>query len=188
MVSPDTRVDEISAERKMKPRNIFLYIMLSFIIWHVLMPANVFALSIGEKAPLFSLKDISGREWSLKDLKGKVVFINFWGSWCHPCKKELPALNELQKKNKDVVVLAVNIDKSSATVDTFLKKHPLDQLTILLDSESKVISSFGARAMPTSFILDGYGKVRFVHYGFNEKNDPMLWENELREILNGGQG
>ena len=168
----------------MKTKNILLYILLTLVIWHI-SSLNVLACSIGDDAPGFSLKDISGRDWSLGDLKGKAVFINFWGSWCQPCRKELPMLNELQKKNKEVVIIAVNIDKSRGSADTFLRKISLDQLTILLDPGTKVVSSFGARAMPTSYILDRGGKVRFIHYGFNEGKDPLLWETEIKELLNG---
>ena len=168
----------------MRTKGILLYILLTLILGHI-SSMRVHACSIGDNAPGFSLKDISGRDWSLEDLKGKAVFINFWGTWCQPCKKELPALNELQRKNKEVVIIAINIDKSRETADTFLKKISLDQLTILLDPMTKVVSSFGARAMPTSYILNREGKVRFIHYGFDEKKDPLLWEAELKELLNG---
>lgn len=170
----------------MKGLRIFLYITLSFIIWHILMPEDASALSIGEKPPAFSLNDMSGREWSLKDLKGRVVFINFWATWCQPCRKEIPALNELQKKNRGVLVLAINIDRKSSQVDEFLKRYSIDRLTVLLDPEGKTASSYAARAMPSSFILDKDGKARFVHYGFDERRDPVLWENEIKELLNGG--
>lgn len=168
----------------MKTKDILFRLLLALFVWQI-SSTSVLACSVGDDAPGFSLKDISGRDWSLEDLKGKVVFINFWGTWCQPCKKELPALNELQRKNKEVVIIAINIDKTRESADTFLKKISLDQLTILLDPGTKVVSSFGARAMPTSYILDREGKVRFIHYGFNEKKDPLLWETELRELLNG---
>jgi len=168
----------------MKTKDILFRLLLALFVWQI-SSTSVLACSVGDDAPGFSLKDISGKDWSLEDLKGKVVFINFWGTWCQPCKKELPALNELQRKNKEVVIIAINIDKTRESADTFLKKISLDQLTILLDPGTKVVSSFGARAMPTSYILDREGKVRFIHYGFNEKKDPLLWETELKELLNG---
>ena len=168
----------------MKTKAILLRLLMALIMWHI-SSLSVLACSIGDDAPEFSLKDISGKEWSLEDLKGKAVFINFWGTWCQPCRKELPMLNELQKNNKEVVIIAINIDKSRSMTDAFLKKIPLDQLTILLDPGTEVVSSFGARAMPTSYLLDREGKVRFIHYGFNEKKDPLLWEAELKELLHG---
>ena len=168
----------------MKTKDILFRLLLALTVWHI-SSMSVHACSIGDDAPGFSLKDISGREWALEALKGKAVFINFWGTWCQPCKKELPALNELQRKNKEVVIIAINIDKRRETADAFLKKISLDQLTVLLDPGTKVVSSFGARAMPTSYLLDREGKVRFIHYGFNEKKDPLLWELELKELLNG---
>ena len=125
----------------MKTKDILFRLLLALFVWQI-SSTSVLACSVGDDAPGFSLKDISGRDWSLEDLKGKVVFINFWGTWCQPCKKELPALNELQRKNKEVVIIAINIDKTRESADTFLKKISLDQLTILLDPGTKVVSLY----------------------------------------------
>ena len=168
---------------KMKTKDILLYILLTLIIGQI-SSISTHASSIGDNAPLFSLRDIYGRAWPLEDLKGKVVFINFWATWCTPCRKELPMLNELQKKSKDVVVLAVNIDKKRSNVESFLKGYSLN-IPILLDPDSRVVANYGAWAMPTSFILDRDGRIRFIHFGFDKDRDPGLWEKEINEISGG---
>lgn len=167
----------------MKTKDVLLYILLTLIIGQI-SSISTHASSIGDNAPLFSLRDISGRTWPLEDLNGKVVFINFWATWCTPCRKELPMLNDLQKKRKDVVVLAVNIDKKRSNVESFLKRYPLD-IPVLLDPDGRVVANYGARAMPASFILDRDSRVRFIHFGFDEDKDPGLWEKEINEISGG---
>lgn len=146
---------------------------------------HAFAFILGEKAPPFALKDMSGKDVRLDDLRGKIVFINFWASWCAPCKKELPLLDALQRaRDKEMVILAVNIDKRRVNTDNFLKRHPLT-LKVLFDPDGNVVASYGARAMPTSFILDREGIVRYIHFGFDEKKDPLLWDREIDELAGG---
>lgn len=141
---------------------------------------------INQKAPEFTLKDLSGKTVSLNDYRGKVVFIDFWASWCPPCKKEFPEINKfIQKyKDSDVAVLAVNVDKRRANVDDFLSQLPQlsKKMVVLLDTESSVISSYNAKAMPTSFIVDKEGVIRFVHFGYNE-SDPRAWADEIDKLL-----
>ncbi|TAN59911.1 TlpA family protein disulfide reductase [bacterium] len=144
------------------------------------------AARLNEKAPAFALPGIDDRPVSLADFKGNVVFINFWASWCGPCKQELPEINKLMEKYKDTnaVCLAINIDKKKAHAIDFLAKLPKvsRKLLPLLDTDSKVIPVYGAAAMPTSFILDKEGVVRYIHYGFNE-HDPAKWADEINTLL-----
>ncbi|MCC7202093.1 MAG: TlpA family protein disulfide reductase [Nitrospirae bacterium] len=142
---------------------------------------------LNDRAPDFSLQDRYGKTISLGDMKGRVVFVNFWANWCPPCKKEFPELNKLSKKYKeaDFVILAINLDKQRANVDDFLGKLPeplSDRMIILLDPRSRVVSSYGARAMPTSFIIDKQETIRYVHLGFNE-SDPGKWITEIDSLI-----
>lgn len=145
-----------------------------------------FAAWLNDKAPDFALQDINGNKIALAGLKGKVVYINFWASWCLPCKEEFPELNKLAEKYKDsdFIMLAVNIDKVKSNMDDFLSKMPLPSknMIILLDSKAAVVSSYNARAMPTSFIIDKEGVIRYIHLGFNEK-DPEKWVKEVESLL-----
>jgi len=141
---------------------------------------------VNDSAPGFTLRDMNGNQVSLYTLKGEVVFINFWASWCGPCKKEFPELNTLAERYKGshFVVLAVNIDKKRKNADEFLERYgPVSQnMVILLDPESRVVASYGARAMPSSFLIDMTGVIRYVHLGFREENPP-LWVSEIESLL-----
>ncbi|MBI3609559.1 MAG: TlpA family protein disulfide reductase [Nitrospirae bacterium] len=142
---------------------------------------------INDKAPDFTLQDLNGQPVSLPGLKGKVIFIDFWADWCPPCKKEFPELNKLAERYKesDMLILAVNLDKKRAHVDEFLERLPMplsQRMTVLLDPQSTVVSSYGARAMPTSFIVDKEGVIRYIHLGFNEA-DPAKWVTEIEALL-----
>ncbi len=148
--------------------------------------APVRAAFINDSAPAFTLKDLSGEDRSLKDFAGQVVFINFWASWCPPCKKEFPEINELANEYKDhnVRVLAIILDKSLERVAGFLEKMNVDPgaVIILQDPSAKVVANYVARSMPTSFVVDHKGIIRFVHFGYDDK-DPAKWRAEIDALL-----
>ena len=160
--------------------------ILSILIISLLTIPLSFAAWLNDKAPDFTLQDIEGNKVALSDLKGKVVYINFWASWCPPCKEEFPELNILAEKyrDSDFIILAVNVDKVKSNMDDFLLKMPLPSknMIILVDPKASVVSSFNARAMPASFILDKEGVTKYMHLGFNEK-DPEKWVKEIDSLL-----
>jgi peroxiredoxin len=142
---------------------------------------------INDTAPDFTLHDMAGNSVSLPSLKGKVVLIDFWATWCQPCKKEFPALNRLADNHKDAdfVILGINLDKKKENAAEFLERMGLSlskNMIVLLDPQSSVVSSYAARAMPTSFIIDKTGLIRYVHLGFNEA-DPARWVAEIEPLL-----
>ncbi|OVE78152.1 hypothetical protein BVX98_01040 [bacterium F11] len=141
---------------------------------------------INDPAPPFSLENLKGEEVSLKKFEDKVVFINFWASWCPPCKKEFPELNQLAEeyKDKEFKLLAINLDKKQSRVEKYLKKIGIESpdMEILLDPKSEVVASYVARSMPSSFIVDKKGVIRYVHFGYSEK-DPTQWREELNSLL-----
>ena len=105
-----------------------------------------------------SLEDLSGRTWRLSDLKGKVVFINFWASWCGACVIEMPAMQGLHEhlKGRDFVMLAVDLQEPPGQVKRFMDIYKLT-FTALLDKDGEVSRSFGIRYIPTTFIIDKEG-------------------------------
>jgi len=119
-----------------------------------------------------------------QDLKGKIVIVDFWASWCAPCKASFPALNDLQKKyaKQGVVVIAVNVDEDRADMDKFLKSNP-PAFTVVRDVGQKLVAKVGVKSMPSSFVLDGEGKVRFVHSGFRGDKTKKEYEEQIESLL-----
>ena len=133
---------------------------------------SVMALSVGDMAPNFKLKNLeTGKYESLKKYRGKVVYLDFWASWCGPCRQSLPLLNELRSelKRKGFEVLAVNLDEDTEDAKTFLKQFPV-VYPVLLDPKGKVPQKYELPGMPTSFLLDKQGRVQKIHVGFKPKD------------------
>jgi peroxiredoxin len=107
----------------------------------------------------FTLTDLKGNEWTLSSLKGKVVLVNFWATWCPPCRKEMPDLNTLYNRFKDqgFVILAMS-DEERSTVEKYIGEHPVDY-PILLDPDRKANAAYKIEGIPKSFIYDRAGKM-----------------------------
>ncbi len=145
-------------------------------------PTVTLAAAVGQPAPFFKLEGADNNSYQLNDFKDKIVFINFWASWCTPCRKELPMLDQLQDKFDNLVVLAINIDRDIENANQFLEKYKI-RSRVLFDPQTNVVSSFGAVAMPSSYILDQNGIVRYKHYGFNSEKDTIKWSQEVSSLL-----
>jgi thiol-disulfide isomerase/thioredoxin len=132
----------------------------------------------GNRAPEFALKDASGAEVKLSGLHGKVVLVDFWASWCKPCKKELPELDKLAKAYKsagaDVTIVAINIDTKRENAESFLKSAKIANLTILFDPSSTSAEQFEPPTMPTSYLVDKKGIVKAVHEGYNPGDEKKV--------------
>ena len=110
------------------------------------------------KAQNFALKDLNGNEVHLKDYRGKVIFLNFWATWCLACLVEMPSMEKLYRKfkNKDFIILAVDMQEDLGTVRKFTEKFQLS-FPILLDEEGVVASYYGVRGIPASYFIDRTG-------------------------------
>jgi len=108
----------------------------------------------------FTLEDLTGPMVSLKDFQGKVIFLNFWASWCGPCRIEMPAMELLWQvfQDDDFVILAVDVREGRDTVSSFIEKNDYS-FPVLLDSRGKVANMYDLRAYPTTFLIDWEGKV-----------------------------
>jgi len=133
-------------------------------------------------APHFTLPTSAGT-LSLADLKGKVVYLDFWASWCPPCRQSFPWMNEMEARyaHRGLAVVAINLDKDRALAEKFLKEVPA-QFTVAFDPEGRVADSYHVPGMPSSFIIDRNGKIQKVHIGFQEKDTSDL-EASLRSAL-----
>lgn len=117
-------------------------------------------------SPPLKLKDIQGKPHDLRDYKGKVVLVQFWGTYCPPCRKEMPSMNRLQKKMGDTpfAILAVNMGEPEETVQSFINEVKPD-FTILLDPEGVSIGDWKIFAAPSNFIVAPDGKIHYTLYG-----------------------
>jgi thiol-disulfide isomerase/thioredoxin len=114
----------------------------------------------------FSLIDTSGKTWRLDDLKGRAVLLNFWASWCEPCRAEMPSLQALAERHgpDKLVVLTVNFKEGAGTAQRFVQRANL-QLPVLLDPLGQTAKQWGARAFPTTILIGADGRVRGVVRG-----------------------
>lgn len=144
---------------------------------------NALALEAGQAAPEIALKDLGGKPVKLSALKGKVVLVDFWASWCGPCRESLPVLEKLSKQYKDkgFVVLGVNIDNDVAAAQKFLKDVPVS-FPVVSDTGKLVAKSYAPPTMPSSYLVDKNGKVHAVHAGF-KASDAAKLEAEIKALL-----
>jgi thiol-disulfide isomerase/thioredoxin len=132
-------------------------------------------------APEIALPDVDGKPVRLSELRGKVVLVNFWATWCPPCRKEIPSLTRLQKlfKPEQLRVLAVNIGEDEETVFSFI---PDPGFTILLDEKSASLRAWQVRGLPATFIVDPEGRIALRAVGGREFDDPAIVA-QLRELI-----
>ncbi len=118
------------------------------------------------------------------DLKGKIVLVDFWASWCLPCKQSFPVLDELRRRHgtNGFVIIAVNVDEQRANMEKFLKAGPVG-FTVVRDAEQKLVATAGVEAMPTSFLLDATGRVRFLHTGYLGDATKKEYAREIEQLL-----
>ena len=139
--------------------------------------------SVGAMAPNFASKSDSGRNVRLSELRGQVVLINFWASWCSPCRQELPLLNKIytQYRAAGFMLLAVNVDDNRKDAEAMLKRLEL-RFPTLFDDAKAVAKLYGVDTMPATLVIDRDGRVRYVHRGYYEGYEKK-YEQQVRELL-----
>jgi peroxiredoxin len=141
------------------------------------------AVAPGSAAPDFSLAARDGGKVRLADLKGQVVMINFWATWCGPCRQEMPLLAQLNTKYEPLgfTLLGVNVEPDSAAAVTWLKGMPVT-FPILFDTDSTVAGSFGVEGMPSTVFVDRKGQVRYIHQGY-KPGDEARYADMIRSLV-----
>ena len=134
-------------------------------------------------APDFTLPARSGGAVHLNDLKGQVVMINFWASWCGPCRQEMPLLEQMHKRYSALgfTLVGVNVDADSKDAVEWLSKTPVS-FPVLFDRESKVSAMYDVKAMPSTVFIDRQGNVRALHKGY-KAGDEGEYLNQIRALL-----
>lgn len=154
------------------------------IIGIIFLMISLVSFSNSAKAPDFNLKDQYGVVHSLENYKGKVIFLNFWATWCPPCKKEMPDVESIYKEygenKKDVVILGVNSEKENE-VKKFLKDRGYTFPTVI-DENSEVMRKYFIQAFPTSFVIDKEGNVYgYVMGGLTKEQIKQVIEEVLKK-------
>ncbi len=175
VLSPQRRVAEIA--------------LLSILLWATSAPLSAVADTplVGSTAPGFELGTLNGERVSLGQLRGRVVFLNLWATWCPPCLVELPELERLSRSyGYGLVILAVSVDKRRANVEEFVAEAKVESLTIGLDPESDTVALYDPEGMPASFLIDSQGVIRYEHIGFD--GDVLQeYEDQIERLLGKGK-
>ncbi len=144
---------------------------------------HVQAEEMNTPAPDFTLKSRQGENLRLQDFRGEVVMLNFWASWCGPCRQEMPLMDDIYTRYKDLgfTILAVNVDENADEAHRFLDKVPVSY-PILYDPESDVSEKYEVQAMPTTVMIDRDGNARFLHHGYQPGYEDD-YEKQVRQLV-----
>lgn len=167
-------------KRRLVMRTIILLVLAAAVAYSLyanFTKDNKQKVAVGEVAPDFALVDMQGNKHRLSDYRGQGVFLNFWGTWCPPCKKEMPYINNQyhQYKDKGVQVLSIDINESALAVNQFADRLKLD-FPIMIDTNKDVMNVYGIDPLPATFLIDKDGKVVKYHKG-------ELTENKIRGFM-----
>lgn len=170
-------------QEAMSPRVLVALVVAALV---ALVTTGVQALDEGKPMPEIGLADLHGQRVDRAALRGKVVIVDFWASWCAPCKEEMPVLERLYAKHaKDgLVVVGVSVDRDVANVRSFLSKLSVS-FPIVHDLAHAVADRFEPPKMPTSYVIDRQGVVRYVHGGFRAEDAKRL-ASEVESLLRSG--
>lgn len=146
-------------------------------------PSNEHSM-VGAPAPDFDLPaQYGGARASLREARGKVAIVDFWATWCEPCRASFPKYEALLRKHDgDIVVIGISVDDEPEGIDAFAKETGAS-FTLAWDEDKAVAGAYEPEAMPTSFIVDQKGVVRYVHEGFHSGDDAEI-EKQVERLLN----
>lgn len=131
----------------------------------------------------FTLKSLSGENLRLREQIGEVILLNFWASWCGPCREEMPELEKLQQKYQSLgfKVIGVNVENAAEKATGFLKNTPVT-FPIVVDADSTVSKLYHVEAMPTTYLIDRQGQLRFLHKGY-QKGTAAEYETQIKQLI-----
>jgi thiol-disulfide isomerase/thioredoxin len=139
--------------------------------------------AVGRHAPAFQLKDLEGHDVALAQFKGKVVMLDFWATWCGPCRLTMPMLEELQHEHPDAfTLLAVNLGEPPDLVTPYVRRQNI-QSRVLLDIDGRVGSAYGSESIPMQVLIDQEGIIRHIQMGYYPTMKDDLWA-EIAKLQN----
>jgi peroxiredoxin len=151
----------------------------------ILQPCFIFAQDIGKEPPAFTGKTANGETINLSDYKGKVLVVDFWASWCRPCKEGYPFLVELYNdySEKGFTVLGINLDENVDNMKKFINKLGKEvKFSNITDSDSKIGNLYKVEAIPTTLIIDKKGILRYKTVGYSE-DEKSKFKSEIENLL-----
>ncbi len=146
-------------------------------------PAHAERADVGRPAPAFEAVTLDGRPLALAGLKGKVLLIDFWASWCEPCREEFPEFEAMYKELRDrgVEIIAISVDRKRENAEAFVAKYPAS-FPVIHDPNRAIADRYKPRAMPTAYVVDQAGVVRFVHLGY-QREYLAKYREEITRLL-----
>ena len=149
----------------------------------LLAPFSASAVGPGDPAPPFALTNSTGETIDLARLRGRVVYVDFWASWCAPCKRSFPWMNALLERHghEGLSIVAINVDKRRSDADRFLRDVPA-AFTVLFDGQGSVPTAYDVKGMPSSYLVDRHGTVTLVEEGFHDERRAEI-EARIRALL-----
>jgi cytochrome c biogenesis protein CcmG/thiol:disulfide interchange protein DsbE len=141
------------------------------------------ATGVGEPAPPFSLTTVHGETIALTSLRGQVVYVDFWASWCGPCRRSFPWMNEMQQRYGDrgLTIIGVNVDRRRADAEQFLKTN-VARFAVVYDDRGATPQAYSVKGMPSSYLIDARGTVVDVEQGFHDDRKGAI-EDQIRSLL-----
>ncbi len=137
----------------------------------------------GGATPSLALRDLQGKEHKLADYRGKVVLLNFWATWCDPCREEMPSMQRLQDKlaGQPFAILAIDYGEGAARISDFLKKIPV-RFTVLLDRDTSAATAWKVKVLPTTLVLDPQQRIRYSVVGDLEWDSQSV-EDTIKKLF-----
>ena len=158
---------------------ILFLLTISFVV------SSGYSQEVGSKAPEFSMPDLNGNSIKLSEFKGKVILVDFWASWCVPCKKSMPHIIDLYNNRSDsaFIVIAVNVDDEKSKISEFANSINVTfPFPVIFDKEKSLPALYNAEGMPTTIIIDKEGIIRFKESGFTTDTKEKM-DTKIRDLL-----
>ncbi len=143
------------------------------------------AINVGEAAPAFTLPNGRGEPLALERLRGQIVYVDFWASWCGPCRRSFPWMSQMQKKygSRGFAIVAINVDKKRSDAQRFLQQNAAS-FALVYDESGATPAAYGVKGMPSSYLIDARGNIAFIETGFFDERKDAL-EEKIKTLLAG---